>query len=108
MNIVMRGNPYSVFSILLSLFCVGAILVVNVKIANHYLSSDGKTKLLFGLVEMLNYSYKYYFVLVGVVSISISLIGKRKQEGKGIFIFSLVLMLISLTLILLPIWKIMV
>ena len=98
----------STISIFLSLLCILIIIWVNVKIANQYLSSDGKTQVLFGIVEILSFLYKYWFIGLSIGSIIASILGKKKNEGKRIFWFSISFGLISLILIFTPIWRLMI
>ena len=101
----MIKKPYFIISILLSLICILIITWINIKIANRYLSADGKTQALFGIVETLSFAYKYWFIGLSIGSIITSILGKRKKEGKNIFIISLTLSLISLMMIFIPIWR---
>jgi hypothetical protein len=98
----------STISISLSLLCILIVIWINIKIANRYLSSDGKTQALFGIVELLCYSFKYWFVGLSLGSMILSILGKRKNEGERIFWISVTLGLISLILIFTPIWRIMI
>jgi hypothetical protein len=98
----------STISIVLSILCLLIITWINVKIANRYLSSDGKTKALFGIVEILNYSYKYWFIVLSIGSIITAIIGKRKNEGKQIFWISITLGIISMIVIFTPIWRLLI
>ena len=104
----MNKKLYSKFSILLNLMCILVIAWINIKIANRYLFADGKTQLLFGLVEILSFSYKYWFVGLSIGSIITSILGKRKKEGEKIFFISLTLSLISLIIIFIPLWRLIV
>lgn len=76
----MTKQLYSTFSIFLSALCILIISGVNIKIANRYLSSDGKTQALFVIVETLCFSYKYWFIGLSIGSIITSILGKRKDE----------------------------
>jgi hypothetical protein len=102
----MRKYVYSIISIFLSISCILIIVFINNKIADQYLASDGKTRVLFGMIELLSYSYKYYFIPISLISIAASIIGKRKQEGKRFFWISFTFSIISLILIFIPIWRI--
>ena len=98
----------STISIILSILCILIITWINAKIANRYLSSDGKTKALFGIVETLSYSYKYWFIGLSIGSIITAIIGNRKKEGKKIFWISMTLGIISMMIIFTPIWRLMI
>lgn len=81
---------------------------INIKIANRYLSADGKTQALFGIVETLSFSYKYWFIGLSFGSIITSILGKRKMEGKRIYMVSFIFSLISFIIIFIPIWRLMI
>lgn len=98
----------STISIILSILCILIIIWINIKIANRYLSSDGKTQALFGIVENLSFSYKYWFIGLSISSIITAIIGKRKNEGKPIFWISIALGIISMIIIFTPIWKLII
>lgn len=67
----LKINRYIV-SIALSLISIAITIIINLKIANAYLESDGKTKALFGLIEFLQFGYQYYVVTLGILSLIIS------------------------------------
>lgn len=98
----------STISIVLSILCLLIITWINLKIANRYLSSDGKTQALFGIVEILSYSYKYWLIGLSIGSIITAIVGKRKNEGKQIFWISMTLGITSMIIIFTPIWRLMI
>lgn len=104
----MNKKLNSMISIILSILCILIITWVNVKIAKQYLSSDGKTQALFGIVETLSFSYKYWFIGLSIGSIITAILGKRKNEGKQIFWISMALGIISMIIIFTPIWRLMI
>jgi hypothetical protein len=71
---------FSIASIFLSLLCLIIILKINHDLSLRYLSSDGKTQALFGLVEILDYSYKYWFVGLSFGGVIASILGKREMK----------------------------
>ncbi|MEH0153182.1 hypothetical protein V6R21_03490 [Limibacter armeniacum] len=98
----------STISIILSILCLLIIIWINIKIANRYLSADGKTQALFGLVGILSFSYKYWFIGLSFGSILTSILGKRKNEGKQFFGISMTLGILSMIIIFTPIWRLMI
>lgn len=98
----------STISIILSILCLLIITWINTKIANRYLTSDGKTQALFGIVETLSFSYKYWFIGLSIGSIITAILSKRKNEGKQIFWISMTLGIISMIIIFTPIWRLMI
>lgn len=83
------------------------LILINHKIANHYHLSSGKTRALFGIIE-LTYSYKYYFILLCLLSSFLLFIGKRKKEDTRIFWVGVALNMISFIMVFIPTWKFLV
>ena len=104
----MKKNKFSVLSIILSITCVIAIIIVNLKIANLYLLSDGKTKDLFGLKELTTFFYQYYFVILGIISLIFGLIGIKKKELKALYIIALSLSVMSIIFVFIRLWRLMI
>jgi len=104
----LKKYRFSALSILLSIVCIIAVIVVNRKIANQYLFSDGKTQALFGINEILIYSYKYYFLILGIVSLMFGLLAIRRKENKIAIIIALLLSILSFLSVTLRIWTLMI
>lgn len=104
----MKKNKFSVLSIILSIACVIAVIIVNLKIANQYLLSDGKTKALFGLIELTTFFYQYYFVALGIISLIFGLIAIKKKELKLLYQTALFLSILSIISVFIKLWKLMI
>jgi len=104
----MKKNKFSVLSIILSITCIIAVIIVNLKIANQYLLSDGKTKALFGLIELTTFYYQYYFVILGILSLILGLLGIKKKELKLIYLIALSLSVLSIIFVFIRLWRLMI
>ena len=104
----MKKNKFSELSIILSIICIIAVIIVNFKIANQYFLSDGKTKALFGLIELTTFYYKYYFVILGILSLILGLLGIKKKELKLTYLIALSLSVLSIILVFIRLWKLMI
>ncbi len=104
----MKKNKFSILSIILSITCVIAVIIVNLKIANQYLLSDEKTKALFGLKELTTFFYQYYFVILGIISLIFGLIGTKKKELKSLYIIALSLSVLSIIFVFIRLWRLMI
>jgi hypothetical protein len=104
----MKKYRFSALSIILSIVCIIAVIVVNQKIAHQYLLSDGKTRAMFGIIEMAQFYYKYYFSILGLSSLLFGLMAIRKKEMKLIIQIALILSVISNISIFIQIWKFMI
>ena len=98
---------YSKFSILLNIIFSMIILKINFNISQKYLSSNGKTKAIFSLVEM-SYFYQYYFLILIIFAIIATIVAKRKMENETLALSSLILSIISVLLIFVGVWRIMI
>ncbi|WP_316765291.1 hypothetical protein [Pedobacter frigiditerrae] len=78
---------------------------MNYQIAQHYISAGGKTRALFGLIELSYLSYEIILFAFGVLSFLIAAFRLRKNWDliNGLTFF---LSLISIALILIPFWRI--
>lgn len=82
-------------------------IFINYQIAKEFNHVDGKTKALFGIKELLQYSYQYYVVVLGLVALIFSLLAKQtetKNHRKIAIIFSL----ISIAIVFARIWRLFV
>ncbi len=104
----MKNAKYSIISIILSLLSIASIIKINHDIALRYISSDGKTKLLFGIIEALVFYYKYYFILISLAALGFTITAFYKREDITIKRISLIIGLLSLILIFVPLWRIMI
>jgi len=85
-----------------------AVIIVNHKIANQYILSDGKTQALFGIIEILDFSYKYYLLIPCLISFLCGLLAIRKKEMKFTIQIALSLSILSIISVFMEIWKLMV
>jgi hypothetical protein len=84
-----------------------ALLIINHDISLRYLSSDGKTRALFGLIEI-QFSYKYYFLVFAISSFILAALAIRKKEIRWIATVAIVLSFSSIVLVFIRLWKFMV
>jgi apolipoprotein N-acyltransferase len=101
-------NRFSILSVVVSIICIVAIVIVNFKIAERYLVSDGKTQALFGIVLTLSFSYKYLLILLSFLAMYFAYLGKRKQELKQAVWLAFLLGIVSIILIFSPVWSLLV
>ncbi len=104
----MKKYRFSALSIILSIVCMIAVIVVNQKIAELYLLSDGKTRALFGIIENVQFYYKYYFSILGLSSLIFGLMAVRKKEMKLTIQIVIFLSIISNISVFIQLWKLMI
>jgi hypothetical protein len=95
-------------SIALSFASMVVTIIINIQIAKQYLKSDGKTRGLFGINELLQFGYQYYLVLLGVASFVFALLGIGKSLQKRKILIAALLSLISIVTVFLRIWRIII
>jgi hypothetical protein len=104
----MKYYKLSIVSLIFSIGTIVALLFINHEIALRYLSADGKTKGLFGIVELISFSYKYYFLITGLFSFIMSILAIRKKETKWLSYASLVISIFSIVSVLIQFWKFLI
>jgi hypothetical protein len=104
----MKNIRYSLISVILNVITGLIILGINYKEALTYLSSDGKTRSLFGITDILVFSYKYYLLIASIISILLFIISLKQKENRKFSVTSLLLSILSVFMICLPIWKVMI
>ena len=80
-------------------------ITINSKIANEYLRVNGKTKALFGLKEVFQFSYQYYVCLLGIVAIFFAIKANYSRVTKTM---ALLLALSSIILVFARFWRFLV
>lgn len=103
----MTTRATRLLSSILGILSLTAVLYVDYEIATAYEQADGKTKALFGIVELLRFNYRYLILIPAILStlLAVKLIGTK--EFKYWDIGTLLLGLISIIGVLTPSWRVM-
>jgi len=104
----MKKSILSIISIMLSIACLIATLKTNHDIAIRYLSSDGKTKAIFGIIEITIFSYQYYFVILSLIAIVVAFIASKRRETRLINVISYFIGILSLLFIFVRPWRLLI
>jgi hypothetical protein len=104
----MINNSFSKGSILSSCLYMAIAIKINHDMALQYVRSDGKTKALYGLTELLTYSYQYDYLILIILSIIFTSIAIKKKENRLTASLSVILVLLSLVLAFIRSWRFMV
>ncbi|MCH9661694.1 MAG: hypothetical protein K0U54_12390 [Bacteroidetes bacterium] len=99
----MHKNKFSKITIVICLLCVCGVLYYERNIYLDYQEATGKTKALFGLIE-LGYVHKYYFVLGGILGLALTLVAFRKKESKGWIWLAFIISILIIVLPILRVW----
>ena len=105
MAITLLKNKFIYISIIISIISIVITTAVNIRIANEYLRVDGKTKALFGLKEIFQFSYQYYVCILGVAAIIFAVLAKTKTVSKT---RTLLLAISTIILVFVRFWRLLV
>ena len=105
MVITLLKNKSLYISIIISLISIIITIVINIRIANEYLRVDGKTKALFGLKEILQFSYQYYVCILGVAAMIFAVKANNRTVSKTM---TLLLAISSIVLVFIRFWRLLV
>jgi hypothetical protein len=98
-------NKFSVISFALNFVTIFFIVNLNYKIYNKYINSNGKTKALFGLVELGYLEYKFYLLIPIIFSIGLSIYAKKRFENRYTYLSALLISALLLILVFVRIWS---
>ena len=98
-------NKSIYISIIISIISIIITTIINIQIANEYLRVDGKTKALFGIKEIFQFSYQYYVCILGVAAIIFAVISKNKAGLKTIIIL---LAISTIVFVFVRLWRLLV
>jgi Ca2+/Na+ antiporter len=101
-------KKYLDISILVSAISIIITLLINNQIAKEYIKSSGKTRALFGLKELLQFSYQYYVLLAVIIALIFALLGVKENNHRIKKIIAIMFCLLAITIIFLRIWRLFV
>jgi hypothetical protein len=97
-----------IVSLVLGLFSLTAIFYVDIEIANTYMHSNGKTKAMFGIIEISRFSYKYLIVIPAILSIILITIVMRKRKFSFLDVAILVIGVTAITGTVTSSWRLII
>lgn len=100
----MKRAPYSSIALLLSVVCIIAIVQISYEMAVCYLTTDGKGRAVYGLIEI-SFAYKYYYLLLSIAAGIFAAIAMRKKENKILVVAAFVGSLLSAWVNFIDIWR---
>jgi hypothetical protein len=104
----LKKSKYLKTSIILSIISISISVFINIQIAREYSISDGKTRALFGIKELLKFGYQYYVCMLGVISLIIAILSiKGNNQRRGI-LPAITLSLFALTIVFVRLWRLFV
>ncbi|RZK30710.1 MAG: hypothetical protein EOO63_06030 [Hymenobacter sp.] len=95
-------------SYLLSTGCLVGILVINHKIATLYLEVSGKTRGLFGLLELVQFGYQYDLLLPLAIALGLGIICYRRKCAKNLSVTAILFASGTMILLVSDIWQLLV
>lgn len=97
-------NKFGLISLFLSLMVVILTIQTNLLIAETYISSNGKNKALFGIIELTNFSYKYFYILICIMSFYFAWLYSKKSKNFFMITICFLFSLLSGILVFLRLW----
>lgn len=101
-------NKFSTLASLLSLCSIVSCIILNYDLAKLYIKASGKTKALFGIIELSRLDLKTWIFIAGLTALILSLVAIKRKENKKLYQFSFVISLIAMILVFIRIWKWMI
>ncbi|MCO4294808.1 hypothetical protein NF867_18235 [Solitalea sp. MAHUQ-68] len=98
----------SILALLISLVSIIWLLEINRQIAIAFENSDGKTRALFGIIEILSFGYKYYLVIPGLFAVILGVLGLKRKESRRLSIASICSGLLIILSVFIRLWTVMV
>jgi hypothetical protein len=95
-------------SFIISALTVCGVLFINFQIAKVYSQSTGKTRALFGIIEMGRFGYQYYLAIGGLLAIILALLSFRKAISKRLPSAALIAGVIASAIVFLRLWTLMI
>jgi hypothetical protein len=101
-------KKYLDLSILLSVISIAGTLLINNQIAREYIKASGKTRALFGIKEILQFSYQYYIIAGGVTALIFAILGLKENNYRIKKTTAFILYLLAITIVFVRIWRLFV
>lgn len=98
-------KKFSIISIVLSSISIACILFDNYKLAELYTESDGKTRALFGFIELVHFENKLYFGLISLIGLTFGLIAVRKKEDVSLTLTAIAIAVLSFPFLFIRWWS---
>ena len=105
MAITLFRNKSIYISIIISIISIVITTAINIQIANEYFRVDGKTKALFGVKEIFQFSYQYYVCILGLAAMIFAVIANSKTVSKTM---TLLLAINTIVFVFVRFWKLLV
>lgn len=95
---------FSIISIFLSIVTLLLLVKINILILKDYWSTDGKTQILHGFLE-LKYSYKYYYLIISFISLFFLILAFKNREPEKFLYSAMFIFLLGTFSIIIGFWK---
>ena len=103
-----KTGRYFLISTLVSIISISTTLFINIQIAQAYLKSDGKTRALFGIKELLQFGYQHYVVIPGIVSFIFAVLVIKGTNQRSKKVAALLLSLLAIAIVFARIWRVFI
>jgi hypothetical membrane protein len=103
-----KKRKYLNISTVVSTISISTTIFINNQIAEAYLKSDGKTRALFGLKELLQFGYQYYVVILGILSLIFAILGIKGNNQRYNKVTTLLLSFFAIAIVFARIWRVFI
>ncbi|SRR5258708_6357982 len=101
-------NLYSKLSVASVVIALVGLIALNIHLAEHYKKADGKTKALFGLIELGHLTYNYAIGATAIIALILLFVAIKKNESRTLIRLALALFLLTAVLIFAQLWKLII
>ena len=99
---------YWLISIIISVLSIAGVIYQNFSLAEKYLASSGKTRGMFGLIEIGQLNQKVWLGILIFIGFCVGIISSRQKEKRLFWIIAIIISLLSFCLLFSPIWVSMI
>lgn len=103
----MAKIKWSLISLALSFLSLLCLVKIDAEIAARYIAASGKTRALFGIIEIQYLGYKFWVGVVAFATLIFSIVAIRKRE-RGIAWLSAFVSICLILLVFLRFWRWMI
>lgn len=73
-----------------------------------YLRSDGKTRALFGVTELLSFGYQYYVGLLGIIAMIFEMAGFKRNSSNSKKFVGIMFSIFAVTFVFVRVWRLFI
>lgn len=104
----MNSNKFiRTLSLLLSIISAATLFYINNQIAVAYIHADGKTKAMFGIIELFTFNYKYLILIPVTLSMILLFMLVKAKDFKILDMLTFLIGLVTIICTVTSSWKLL-